>query len=320
MDLRSIGFTKSERISIGILLILVLVYILIPRLANKIAHARFEPLAYDSLFQSFTENHPDTSFSEFRDQETKAPKFGQTKTKRRSEPKEKPNPIYSRPDISTEIHCLSFDPNLVSRDTLKGMGVPENVIRNWIKFREAGARYNNEESLQKIYGMTNEILEALRPCIRFQKSEQVTRIPVVDDRPGKYDLNTASKEQLESLPGIGKTLSERIIAFRDLLGGFYAVDQLRETYGLQNEHYLKASPFLELHTPPACLDLNTASRKELTSHPYIDDRLANAILAYRSQHGVISSIKDLTVIKMLPEDVRIKLKHYLCVPKESLKG
>ena len=47
-----------------------------------------------------------------------------------------------------------------------------------------------------------------------------------DEIPGvdgfeKIDLNTATVDQLMTVPGIGETYAKRIIAYRDDVGGFY---------------------------------------------------------------------------------------------------
>ena len=49
---------------------------------------------------------------------------------------------------------------------------------------------------------------------------------------GKIDINTATTDQLESLPGIGETRASQIIALRDDLGRFSSLDQLLEINGI----------------------------------------------------------------------------------------
>lgn len=46
------------------------------------------------------------------------------------------------------------------------------------------------------------------------------------------DLNTATAAELETLPGIGPVLAERILAYRAETGGFSTVEQLQEVRGI----------------------------------------------------------------------------------------
>lgn len=49
---------------------------------------------------------------------------------------------------------------------------------------------------------------------------------------GQIDINTATAEQLEEIPGVGPVLAQRIIAYRDQNGGFSTVEQLTEVSGI----------------------------------------------------------------------------------------
>ena len=48
----------------------------------------------------------------------------------------------------------------------------------------------------------------------------------------RLDLNLASPEDLQSLPGIGPALSEAIVSWREEHGGFQTTDQLTEVPGI----------------------------------------------------------------------------------------
>ncbi len=54
-----------------------------------------------------------------------------------------------------------------------------------------------------------------------------------DDIPGgKIDLNLCTPEQLCSIPGVGEKTAEKIIEYRDSVGGFDSVDELINVSGI----------------------------------------------------------------------------------------
>ena len=57
--------------------------------------------------------------------------------------------------------------------------------------------------------------------------------------PGSVPISlaTATTEQLDELDGIGPTLAERIIEFRDENGGFRSIEQLREVEGIGEKRF-----------------------------------------------------------------------------------
>lgn len=57
-----------------------------------------------------------------------------------------------------------------------------------------------------------------------------------DDR---LDLNTATAEDLQELPGIGEVIAQRIIDYRELCGRFLDPEQLMEVDGIGQAKYEK---------------------------------------------------------------------------------
>ena len=51
------------------------------------------------------------------------------------------------------------------------------------------------------------------------------------------DLNAVNQAQLETLPGIGPTLAERIISYRESIGRFESKEQLLEVPGIGQAKY-----------------------------------------------------------------------------------
>ncbi|MBV8244475.1 MAG: helix-hairpin-helix domain-containing protein [Candidatus Eremiobacteraeota bacterium] len=58
------------------------------------------------------------------------------------------------------------------------------------------------------------------------------------------DLNAASVEQLQTIPGIGAGLAGRIVAFREANGPFASIDELADVAGMNDRLVATASQYL----------------------------------------------------------------------------
>ena len=58
------------------------------------------------------------------------------------------------------------------------------------------------------------------------------------------DLNTAGAEELDTLPGIGPVLAERIVALREERGGFSDLSELLDVEGIGTATLEEISPYL----------------------------------------------------------------------------
>ena len=127
-----------------------------------------------------------------------------------------------------------------------------------------------------------------------------------------FEINSADTTAFIALPGIGSKLAARIILFREKLGGFYNIEQIREVYGLQDSVYLKILPLLKCEPGKIRkIEINTAEKETLKVHPYIRWNVANAVVAYRSQHGSFNSPEDLSRLENIDEEVLKKMMPYI---------
>lgn len=127
----------------------------------------------------------------------------------------------------------------------------------------------------------------------------------------KLDLNTASIEQLVALPGIGSYTAQKIVQYRDRLGGYLTLEQLNEIKGLNPELLEKISKYIHLSSKPEGISLNSVSIDRLKQHPYLNWNQANSIIKIRQQRGVFTDIEQIKLSVLIDEQTFVKLKPYL---------
>lgn len=126
------------------------------------------------------------------------------------------------------------------------------------------------------------------------------------------ELNSCDSASLEALPGIGPVLSARIIKYRNLLGGYANVDQLREVYGLTEETFnliknrVKADVSLIRK-----VNINNADYKQLMRFRYLEKQDINEILKYRELMGKIGSLNELVENKVLTQEKADRMRWYV---------
>lgn len=71
-----------------------------------------------------------------------------------------------------------------------------------------------------------------------------TTLPTSAD--GKLNINLATKEELMTIKGIGETLADSIIQYRNQFGPFTSLEQLMEIDGIAEGRYNQWAPFLTI--------------------------------------------------------------------------
>ena len=98
------------------------------------------------------------------------------------------------------------------------------------------------------------------------------------------DINQATTAEWERLPGWGKVLSKRTVKFREALGGFVSIEQLKLVYGLDSDVVERNRTHLKVHKggqTRMCLD--TLSFRTLLGHPLFDVDQTRRVLRARGR-------------------------------------
>lgn len=227
-----------------------------------------------------------------------------------------------------ESQVFNFDPNTVTEDELIRLGIPKWAVSRVINYRTKGGKFRKKEDLSKIYGFPEKDYQRLEPYITIASAEEdISPRPLMfssgansysKNTPtsmGPLDINRASAEHWQILPGIGQKRAEMIIKYREKLGGFISVTQVGEVRGLPDSVYQYIRPMLLLQfSEPRKLNINLLSTEELDAHPYITPRQASLIVADRSQNGDYRKVEDLLRIPVLIDKVWLeKIRPYLDV-------
>ena len=127
------------------------------------------------------------------------------------------------------------------------------------------------------------------------------------------DVNKADSADFEKLPGIGEKLSTRIVKYRERIGGYIMVEQLKEIYGLQDSNFLKFKHLLIIQKEfiPNKIFINKSAYSDLRKHPYIGHVFAKSVLAYIKMHGSIKDENELLSIGSIKNDEVLKVLPYL---------
>lgn len=125
------------------------------------------------------------------------------------------------------------------------------------------------------------------------------------------ELNSADTTELKKIPGIGTSYANRIVKYRNILGGYAQISQLKEVWGLDEDLYNKIKPYLVIKSNTTKLKINSASFKELNKHPYIDYNQTKIIVDIRERKGRIESIDRLALLDEFTEQDINRLTPYL---------
>lgn len=311
-------FTKKERIGVlalvSIILILLFVPYLFPYLKKKkmVDKAAFEK-EVDKLKQLKIDSSQNNRHFAKRNYEEDEQDYYQ--------------PVKRKYEGNIKGELFVFDPNTATVDEWKRLGVKERTIQTIQNYLSKGGKFRQPEDLYKVYGLKQEEVARMIPYISI-KTDEASSAYIKEPSSnfenkkakafiGLIEINSADTSALIALPGIGSKLSQRIISFRDKLGGFNTVEQVGETFALPDSTFQKIKNNLTCNNSSIKkININTADINTLKEHPYIRYALANVIIQYRNEHGNYASVNDLRKISMMTDELFRKISPYLTIEND----
>jgi DNA uptake protein ComE-like DNA-binding protein len=220
-----------------------------------------------------------------------------------SETKEEKNPEKSMNGF--------FDPNNADINQLKQFGFSHFQANNLIEFRKKAGVFRTPSDLLKIYGIDSVFFKTIVDYIQIKnvKESQVIKI-----KPALLfvELNSADSTELVKLNGIGSVFANRIIKYRELLGGFYSTSQLLEVYNFSEETFRNIENNISADTMLIRkIRVNFAEYPELLRHPYFNKKQVEAVLNYRNKNGSFQDIIQLKSAGLIDSETFSRISPYL---------
>lgn len=231
-----------------------------------------------------------------------------------------------------EIQPFLFDPNQLADSGYAALGFSEKEIQILRNYQAAGGEFRVKSDFAKLFFVDEEEYQKLKPFIDLpetiapkqpRREKYMPREPVmhwsdtVDTAGYRYEpfvcnLNTADTNELKKLRGIGSFYANKIVEYRQELGGYHNLAQLLELWEMTPE---KIDAFADHVTiDPEDLkhmNINSVSAYELSQHPYVSFGLANQIILKREELGGFRSADHLCSSGLLAPELCRKLVPYL---------
>ncbi|OYX85346.1 MAG: hypothetical protein B7Y83_05070 [Flavobacteriales bacterium 32-34-25] len=205
-----------------------------------------------------------------------------------------------------------FNPNFITDYKGYQLGMSVAELDKLQAFRKENKYVNSAKEFQAVTGVSDSLLAVMAPYFKFPdwvKNKSMAKSAVFSNKNPAYfskkeklivkDINLATQEDLIKINGIGDGISKRILKFKESLGGFVSMEQMKDVWGLSPEVIEQLNANFKVGALPGFkkIDINNASVKELALFPYFRYNLAREIVIYRSMNGDIKNASDLTKIK-----------------------
>jgi competence ComEA-like helix-hairpin-helix protein len=214
------------------------------------------------------------------------------------------------------VTYFDFDPNKITEQQWQQLGFSEKQAKSIEAYKAKGGRFYKAEDVKNLYVVDEATYERLRPYIKIENPQAAKYTyevkPVAQEKVFTIDINTADSSLFERQRGIGPSLASRIIKYRNRLGGFVSVEQIKEVWGMPDSTYQFLKERMTCsNTPVTQIDINAADIEMLRKHPYINYTFARPIYNYRQQHGNFKSVNDLKKVAVINDSIFLKLQPYV---------
>lgn len=194
-----------------------------------------------------------------------------------------------------------FDPNTISVEEWRAMGIAAPVASRIIKYREMGGKFRKPADLTRIYGMDMSKAAQLLPYVRIKEHGKMGS--------AFYRRNSSdyiSRSALAQQGGIKqKTSAEGLPFFMQQRDTFKVNVQIRKFGDLRNRYKR--------------IDINEADSAAWESLPGIGSKLAQRIIRFRDRCGGFYDIGQLAGVYGISDSVFLRVHPFLVIKSNAVQ-
>ena len=216
-----------------------------------------------------------------------------------------------------------FDPNTIDSITAIRLGIPSRQVITLMRYRNKGGRFYDKEDIAKLYGLKKELVAQLIPYVVIKNADRNTTYrKMLDYNHQKFgnrtglvkedvnenlnewsiDINIADEKQWAAKTKLTPAIIQNIIRYRNYLGGFTNLNQMKKVYGLGEANFYLLKSHLKLgklnNTKP---NASTMSFERWKALGLFQDREIVKILRIRKENGGRIGWKELVILFDLTE-------------------
>jgi competence ComEA-like helix-hairpin-helix protein len=227
--------------------------------------------------------------------------------------------------VNKSVIPTRFSIDTVSASYLTVWGLSLRQAEAFLRYREACGGIFSVEHLSRCYVVDKEFVERVEPYIVFsteatvQSSSSLSMQSEKRGDQGLIEINSADSATLVRISGIGPKSAAQIIKYRELLGGYYNVDQISELEVVTEENFQRILPQICCDSAEIKkININFASPKLLERHPYLSNRMLRRIINKRELKGGWSTIREMIEDDIFSEEEAARIAPYLdfSIPQE----
>lgn len=156
-----------------------------------------------------------------------------------------------------------------------------------IDYRDEEGEYESVGDLLDTSAVSQSLFDNIKDQISVDEEKA--------EQEGKININTADSGELASLPGMDQDIADDVIRYRNEIGSFSNIEQIREAKLITVDEFKSIVDKITVSdedTIPGLVNVNTAPQEILSLLPGMDENKAQAVVNRREGSDQVQSVGD----------------------------